>query len=237
MSRRWWSVGVLCFLYWTLGATPLAACDPAWLPIARPQGISVIVVLSLADTMLDRAIAAAKGRLHPGFGSRMEPILGSTPGGQRVRLLRGGVPGAPAAREAVLVPWAYGPDCRPIAWQERLRWLREGTRGAVAGWLRPQAGWVGGLPTFDVEMAWREPVWAEGEPRWPEAGPGARRMTPEEFVELYSALPTLELLERDPRKGAERMRRWEREHADLAKLAPAATMIGNLYRYAAAAGR
>jgi len=49
--------------------------------------------------------------------------------------------------------------------------------------------------------------------------------------------PTLELLERDPRKGAERMRRWEREHADLAKLAPAATMIGNLYRYAAAAGR
>jgi hypothetical protein len=232
-SPRW---SVLCCAALILGATPLAACDPAWLPMARPEGISVFVALALADTLLDAAVSAGKRRLHPRFGEEMDPVIGETRGGQRVRLLRWTQAASPPAREAVLVPWAYGPDCRPIAWRERLRWLREGTRGAVTGWLRPAEGWIGGLPTFDVAMAWREPVWAEGEPRWPEAAGKAPRMTPEEFVELYSALPTVELLKRDRQAAAERMREWEREHADLAKLAPAATVAGYVYRYAASEG-
>ena len=37
----------------------------------------------------------------------------------------------------------------------------------MIGWLRPRAGWIGEVPTFDVEMAWREPVWAEHDPRCP----------------------------------------------------------------------
>ena len=155
---------------------------------------------------------------------RVDTVVGETKGGQRVRILRWDDGLARQAREAVVVPWAYGPDCRPIAWSGRLRWLAEGTRGAVTGWLRPQEGWIAGLPTFDVEMAWREPVWAEGEPRWPEAVSDARRMTPEQFVELYSALPTVELLQGDPRSAAARMREWEGAHAELARLAPAATM-------------
>jgi hypothetical protein len=113
--------------------------------------------------------------------------------------------------------------------------MPEGRRGAITGWLRPEAGWIGGLPTFDVEMAWREPVWAEGEPRWSDAMGNARRMTPEEFAELYSALPTYDLLKRSPKVAAERMRAWEREHPELAKLVPAATMAGYVYRYAASA--
>ncbi len=61
----------------------------------------------------------------------------------------------------------------------------------MTGWLRPRAGWIGGVPTFDVEMAWREPVWATDDPRWFEHAAGERRMTPEEFVMLYTALPTV----------------------------------------------
>ena len=235
-ARNRWCVGVLLVAALTVGATPLAACDPAWLPMARPEGISVFVALALADTLLDGGIAAAKRRMHPRFAERVDAVIGETRGGQRVRLLRWNEAGAPRAREAVLVPWAYGPDCKPIAWKDRLRWMREGARGAVTGWLRPEEGWLGGLPTFDVEMAWREPVWAEGEPRWPEAVAAGRRMTPEQFVELYSALPTVELLKRDPAAAAERMRRSEREHAELAKLVPAPTMAGYVYRYAAAEG-
>jgi hypothetical protein len=235
-TRRVWSVAVLCLAALTLGATPLAACDPVWLPMARPEGISALVVLSLADTVLDGAIALANARLHTGFGKRVDTVIGETRGGQRVRILQWNEAGRPMAREAVLVPWAYGPDCRPIAWSGRIRWMPEGIRGAITGWLRPTEGWLGGLPTLDVEMAWREPVWAEGEPRWPEAVSDKRRMTPEEFAELYSALPTFELLKRDPKVAVERMRRWQREHAELAELAPAATMAGYVYRYAASEG-
>src|SRR4051812_36068182 len=135
-SRRL-SVAVLCCAALVFGATPLAACDPAWLPMARPEGISVFVALALADTLLDGVMALAKARLHPGFGARADSVIGETRGGQRVRLLRWNQAVVPSAREAVLVPWAYGPDCRPIPWRERLRWLPEGTRGAVTGWLRP----------------------------------------------------------------------------------------------------
>ena len=231
MPPRGWAAGV----FWgaaavALGATPLAACDPVWLPIARPDGISVFVAVALADTLVDAALAAVKGRLHPSFEARLDPIVGTTPGGQRVRLP--GWEGPASAAEGVLVPWEYGEDCRPIAWRGKPAWIPPGTRGAVAGWLRPRAGWIGGVPTFDVEMAWREPVWAADDPRWFEHAPGERRMTPEQFVELYTALPTLELVERGPRAAAERMRRWEDTHRDLAALAPAATILTNLYRSA-----
>ena len=232
-AHRRWSVAMLCLAALALGATPAAACDPAWLPMARPEGISVFVVLALADTLVDGAMSAAQARLHPGFGSRVDRVVGETRGGQRVRIVRWDDGVAPAAREAVLVPWAYGPDCRPIAWSGRLRWMPEDTRGAVTGWLRPRKGWISGLPTFDVEMAWREPVWTECEPRWPAVASDGTRMTPEQFVELYSALPTVDLLKRDPNAAASGMRAWERAHTELAKLAPAATMAGYVYRYAA----
>jgi len=214
----------------SVGATPLVACDPVWLPIARPDGISVFVAVALADTMLDTAIAALKGQMHPTFTAQLDRIVGPTSGGQRVRLP--GWEDSAGTAEGVLVPWAYGEDCRPIAWSRQLAWIPAGTRGAVTGWLRPRAGWIGGVPTFDVEMAWREPVWATDDPRWFEHTPGERRMTPEQFVELYTALPTFDLVERDARAAAELMRRWEDEHRGVAALAPAATILANLYRRA-----
>ncbi len=235
-ASRCRSAALLCCAALIFGATPLVACDPAWLPMARPEGISIFVALALADTLLDGAMALGKARLRAGFGERVDSAIGETRGGQRVRLLRWNEAGRRTAREAVLVPWAYGPDCRPIAWGDRLRWMPEGRRGAITGWLRPEQGWIGGLPTFDVEMAWREPVWAEGEPRWPEAAGTGRRMSPEEFLELYSALPTFERLKQHPRAAAEGLRAWEREHPGITKLAPAGTMTGYVYRYAASAG-
>ncbi len=110
----------------SVNATPLAACDPVWLPMARPDGISVFVALALADTVLDTAIAAVNGRMHPAFEARLDTVIGTTPGGQRVRLPGWENPARTA--EGVLVPWAYGPDCRPIAWSGQLGWIPTGTR-------------------------------------------------------------------------------------------------------------
>ena len=219
------TVAFFCFAALTVGATPLAACDPVWLPMARPDGISVFVAVALAETVLDTALATTQRWLHPRFAARLDTITAHTPGGQRVRLLN-------PMSEAILVPWAYGPDCRPIAWSGRLDWIPEGTRGAVAGWLRAREGWIEGRPTFDVEMAWREPVWVENDPRWPEAAGGGPHLDPDEFVQLYSALPTLELLQREPGEAARRLRQWEQEHPALAVRAPAHAMLSYVYRFA-----
>jgi hypothetical protein len=212
----------------TVGATPLVACDPVWLPIARPAGRSSFVALALADTVLDTARRVAAG--SP-FEARLDPVVGRSRGGQRVRLLRSPRPGT--EREAVVVPWAYGPDCRPIAWSGPLPWIPAGTRGVVTGWLRSRDRWLDGVPTYDVEMAWREPLWAQADPRWTHPG-GGELLTPDEFLELYAALPEETQLERSPAQVARRAREWARRHSALAKRPPAAAMLDNLQRAAAA---
>jgi hypothetical protein len=223
-ASRQWLVPLLCLgTALSAGATPLAACDPAWLPVARPDGISIFVALALTDTVLDTVTGPFAARIHPRFAARLDAIAGQSSGGQRVRLPRS---------DAVLVPWAYGSDCRPIAWSGPLGWIPPGTRGAVSGWLRPREHWIEGLPTFDIEMAWREPMWVPDEPRW-FGGTGNDRLTPEEFVELYAALPTTGLLERSPDEAAGAMRSWERSHPALAGRPPARKMLDSVYRAAA----
>jgi hypothetical protein len=227
----------------TVGATPLYACDPSWLPIARTAGISYFLVVALADTVVELVAGASRSQSPSSpFDRRVDTVLGRSRGGQRVRIraIRG--PGSermasslPA--EAVVVPWAFGPDCAPIAWTESPAWMSPGTEGMMTGWFRSREHWLEGLPTFDVEMAWREPLWQPEDSRWPRVGPAASLLSPKNFLELYGALPDLDLLERDPRRAAALARRWEREHRDLAARPPARTMLDNLYRYVAAEAR
>ena len=217
----------------TVGATPLAACDPVWLPLARPEGLSFFVAAALAETVLDTLAGRITGRTHPGFAARLDPGTTAPAGGQRVRLLRWSGSAARRSDHAVLVPWAYRSDCRPIHWAGRLDWIPAGTRGVVTGWLRPREHWLDGVPTFDVEMAWREPVWTQAEPRWARGTDEGELLTPEEFLELYGALPTVELLERAPEEADAPARRWARERPALAGRAPARTMLGHLDRVVA----
>lgn len=201
-APRRWPVALLCLgTALTVGAPPLAACDPIWLPIVRPDGVSAFVALALAETVLDSFAAPLASRVHTLFARRLDDLTGRSRGGQRVRVLRSGHASAPPGGEAVLVPWAYRPDCRPIEWTGQLDWIPAGTSGVVTGWLRPREHWLADLPTYDVEMAWREPVWATGEPRWAVTGGGEVLMTPEEFLELYAALPTAGEVDRSPREA------------------------------------
>ena len=235
LPRRRWLVALLYLgAALTIGAAPLAACDPVWLPIARPEGISVFVALALAETVLDTITGPVAARTHAFFGRRLDEFSGRARGGQRVRVLRSADHTAPLQGEAVLVPWAYRPDCRPIEWTGNLDWIQPGTRGVVTGWLRPREHWLAELPTYDVEMAWREPVWVENDSRWATSGAEEVRMTPEDFLEFYAALPTEGELDRAPRAVAERLRRWEQAHSALATRAPAPTLLANVHRAATA---
>lgn len=190
-----------------LCAPPAAACDPPWLPISRPAGGAFFV-----------AVAA-----------------GAAADGVHAQLVAGG--GVPEAREpgsVHLVPWAYAPDCQPLAWDPQAVWPVPTEPAFYTGRLRPREGWLDGRPTFDVHMAWREPLWRAGDPRWTHAAPGEVLLTPREFLELYAALPTHDELRADPRAAAHRTRLWAATHRALAEREPARTILGNLSRAAEA---
>jgi hypothetical protein len=198
-------------------ATELPACDPVWLPIARPPGVRSFVAIARTDTVLDEgAVGTRRSR-----------------GGQRVRILGKDR----ESREAVVVPWAYGPDCRRVPWSEGLAWIPPGTRGVITGYLRPREQWLDRLPTYDVEMAWREPVWTREDPRWARGDERGPLLSPEEFLELYGALPLVPDLERAPAEAAARVRAWERRHPSIAGRPPGRAMLDNLYRAAESSER
>jgi hypothetical protein len=133
-APRRWSVALLCLgTALTIGATPLAACDPAWLPFACTDGVTAFVAFALAETVLDTFAAPLATRTHSLFARRLDQFTRRSRGGQRVRVLRSTDESEPQGREVVLVPWAYRPDCRPIEWTERLDWIPAGTRGVVTG--------------------------------------------------------------------------------------------------------
>jgi hypothetical protein len=233
LPRALWRSLPLLGVAWSAGAPPLRACDPAWLPITRSAAFTYFVLLARADTVLELPERLDAVAPQSGFARRLTWVSGRARGGQRVQLQE--IRGAGDARgtrptEAVVVPWAYGPDCRPIAWTESLVWIASGTQGFMTGWLRPRERWLGGVPTFDVEMAWREPLWKREDPRWPRGGAADALLSPEEFLDLYEALPELEQLERYPREAAAPLRRWERDHPDLAGRPPARTILENVYR-------
>jgi hypothetical protein len=235
MIRHTWVVGFACLCAaLTVGATPAAACDPMWLPVGRTDGTSMFVALALAETVLDTLVAAVGSRVHPLFARRLGAYTGRSRGGQRVRLVEWPDRVTPQTGEAILVPWAYREDCSPIEWTGRLDWIPAGTRGVVTGWLRPREHWLEGLPTFDVEMAWREPQWTADERRWAGGSGEGALMTPEEFLQLYAAMPTFGQLDRAPDDAAALARAWAGAHPSLAARAPAPTLLGHVYRTAEA---
>jgi len=186
-----------------LAARPARACDPAWLPIARPLGVAFFV-------------ATATGALI---------------GTQQVHLqLAGGSATAVPRGSILLVPWGYGPDCRPIPWEATRDWGLPRTAAFYTGQLRPQNQWQDGLPTFDVQMAWREPLWQRQDPRWPHAKPGEKLLTPQEFFALYESLPTEVELKGSREAVLARLSAWTAKHRALALKEPAQTILANLRR-------
>ena len=185
-------------------------CDPMWLPVSRPADVAFFV-------------AAASG---PGEG------------GVRAELTAGRHNGAALAPgPIVLVPWAYGPDCAPLPWTEARPWTPPTTAAFYTARLRPPVQWIGGVRTFDVHMAWREPMHQENDPRWRDVAPSATLLTPVELVDFHAAIPTDDELQRKSTVVLRRVDAWAVAHPTLAAREPARTMIANLNRAMGRAGR
>jgi hypothetical protein len=143
MMRHTWVVGFACLCAaLTVGATPAAACDPMWLPVGRTDGTSIFVALALAEAVLDTLVAAVGSRVHPLFARRLDAYTGRSRGGQRVRLLEWPDREPRQTGEAVLVPWAYREDCKPIEWATGSTGSRRARVGSSRGGsVRESIGW------------------------------------------------------------------------------------------------
>jgi hypothetical protein len=134
-------------------------------------------------------------------------------------------------RKAVLVPWDHDTGCEPIPWTSAARWIAPSTVGFVAARLRPRDKWAGGLPTFDVRDAWREPYTAE-RARLALGSLGRERavMSPDEYGSFYQALPSDEEWMRDRLPSYDDLFAWERENPVVATKEPAAMEIARAHR-------
>lgn len=147
--------------------------------------------------------------------------------GQRVRVeaVVGAEDVAPLARArgAVLVPWGYAPDCRPLVWSRSARWIDPGVRGVVNAALRPREEWAGDVPTFDVHDPYPWPY--PHASRWSRRSPGPL-MTADEFFVFVERLPTAD-------RGSDldaysELFAWARAHPEIADREPAGSVIRRL---------
>lgn len=186
-----------------LAPRPVQACDPAWLPIARARGVAFFVATA----------------------------TGPFAGGHRARLqLAGGPAGRVPFGPILLVPWGYGPDCRPVRLAATQDWSPPRTAAFYTGRLRPRDQWTAGLPTFDVYMSWREPLWQRNDSRWANATLGQKLLTPVEFFELFQHLPLEDELEGDRLAILARLSAWSDSRRALTRKEPARTILAKLRR-------
>lgn len=144
--------------------------------------------------------------------------------GQRFRIdgLGGDVPAELAgASEAVLVP--YGSACRETyAWRDKARWAEPGSQVLVDLVLRPREQWVGGIPTFDVEM--EHGRYPEGYTLALDSVPD-EMLTPAQVFELNRVLPTWEAVEAAPDSAYRSLFAWARSNPRLAARFPATAAL------------
>jgi hypothetical protein len=157
-----------------------------------------------------------------------------TPYGQRAHVERIGGPDSlrllAALRRTggavVLVQWGMDSMCSTVRSAHRDVSWKPGERMFVTGRLRPDSGWAGGLPTFDVLR--RDPPYTE-----PPRGTVQPWLEIQEYWTLYEALPAYEELEQgDTARALSPLRAWQRAHPELAGHAPVASEIGSALGYA-----
>ena len=156
---------------------------------------------------------------------------GPTSGGVRANVLAGQhSAGALPLGAVILVPWAHGPDCSPIRWDESRPWKPPADTAFYTGRLRPKSDWISGVPTFDILMAWREPMLQTNDSRLYRASPSELVLTPAEFLGFYATLPTDRELAQRSQQALARVDAWAADHPTLANRDPARSIRANLKR-------
>jgi hypothetical protein len=128
----------------------------------------------------------------------------------------------------VLVPWAFGTDCKPLAWSPTRDgvWSPPDAPSFYTGRLRQRDAWINGMPTIDIEMARLQPVWPRGEKDGQRYGTtGGPLLTPLEFFDFYRILPTSEEFDTRQPSALARVDAWASTHQALAGREPVRSML------------
>ena len=214
-----------CAALLMVAPTTARACSKLpFLTVQMPRGVHLVGTVQ-ADTVAagpgDVRYAVSAGHYGP---ARERPIYGQVVEIERI----GGLAArglAPAVKRVVLVPWGYGPDCRPTPWTRSARWVAPGTRGLFTATLRDPAHWAGGLPTFDVHTPGGNP--------YPQAvAPGLHDRTADsilavhDYFSVLEMLPTLEQARSSPAEAYQPLFRWAEQRPELARRYPASEILG-----------
>ena len=200
-------------LLWVVAGTrPTQECERDLLTSLRRADQSYLVSTATPDTV--GATAARRDA---------RPIYGQVVNVER-RVGPGAAGNGPA--RAVLVPWRGGERCRRERWAPSARWLLPGSRGIVVATLRPRAGWIGGLPTYDTDLAERQPYPQQGSLAW------SNSLSPllgiDALMDFLALLPTREADAANPAQARQSLWRWARAHPRSASREPVSFLLVSL---------
>lgn len=224
----------------------LLSLGPVNLPSASPSRAfcSLMTGGELDGTRNTLFIATSTGDSLPASGqpswnagATPENLLRGPAFSQLMRVDRISTYASPDLRKAIksaknrvlVIPWAYGPDCRSATFEGGALWLPSGTRALFGAGLRPRGDWVGGVPTFDA-----------GHPRnvpYPVADAYVREtkdkdaLSPDDLLSFLDSVPrTQPRLDRRTdffryMKRSAAVLRWAERHPDQAERWPVADRV------------
>jgi hypothetical protein len=211
-------------------SAPIPMCSLVPVAVFRDSGVTHLVGTALSDTVPTGigAIQPSEEGGHWG-GGRMRAVFGQVirvdrlGGADSIQLERAFT--KLGVREVVVVPWDYGPDCRPVVWGRSFRWVSSDAPGFYRLHLRPDTAWSSGRPVFDAFHADLEPyphgVFFERGYGGTDAIRSGPTLTPAEYFVFYSALPSSADARARPQDARAILDAWEQAHPDLAGKYPA----------------
>jgi hypothetical protein len=126
--------------------------------------------------------------------------------------------------EAVVVPYGYGSDCRPIVWEGGNLWIDTTNAGLFWAQLRSEDEWIDGSPVLDARLAYHLPYPSGWFPRY-RGDTDAPDLTIEELWSLLEVLPGTDLFEANIDVALRPLEAWKQAHPDLLSRFPAAEII------------
>ena len=215
---------------------PVVPCSKVPIPVGRDSGATYFVGSATSDTLHAGVGEVRVGQ--DGGGGHWGPTKPRQVYGQVVEIGRLAGRGdsllerafrATGRRSAIIVPWDYDAGCAPVFWGTSARWIETEQPGFFILELRPERHWVGGIPVFDAFSPDLYPypnalMYVRGYRGTGEARrPGA--LTPEEYFDVYGALPTWEEMQNDPAAAESRLQALERSRPDVVGRYPAAVIL------------
>jgi hypothetical protein len=188
------------------GAVSASACDPVDPLTFKEAGVSYFLASPLSQPSRENGT-----------------ILASLTGGRTdSETLKPGT--------VVLVPWNYGPDCRPFPWNSATPWTPPNQMAFYTGTLRPRTAWIDNYPTFDLFKAVFQPLWLGDDDRRGGGVYPKPYLTVQQYMDFYAVLPTdQELQDAKPAVSA-RMEAWVSRNPTLAGRYPANSALSSLRR-------